>query len=322
MAIRRNNLRGTPGETVTAANMVPSGDPFDFIAGGSAVYIDGGGMELALGSGQTYGAATDDQAGTRFVCATLAPCPSGHTAETGVLSMTSGGTSRTRILVPTNYRPRIASGSTGVTATQMPDPLTPGELYLWELAYTPDPGGGTGVIQYRVSQPDGTLIFECPAQTHSMIGSPAYRFGTAQTTHGLTTQKIRDAQWGPLESGWIGPYPPPANEPPVANAGPDQLVEAGQQVTLTLTGTDPDGTITAASWEQTSGPTVDLDGTGAVRTFRAPISLTDTALGFRGTVTDDDGATGSDTMQVTVLAAPLRMKTAGGLVPVVRHRKT
>ena len=67
--------------------------------------------------------------------------------------------------------------------------------------------------------------------------------------------------------------PPTPNSPPVANAGADKSARAGSKVTLTGTGTDPDGDTLAYRWTQTGGsPTVELTGAGntSQTTFTAP----------------------------------------------------
>ena len=48
------------------------------------------------------------------------------------------------------------------------------------------------------------------------------------------------------------------NAPPVANAGGDRTVTAGQQVTLQGSGTDSDGSIAQYQWQQLDGPAVSL----------------------------------------------------------------
>jgi ribosomal protein L14 len=91
------------------------------------------------------------------------------------------------------------------------------------------------------------------------------------------------------------------NKPPVANAKPDKSVNEGATVTLNGVGTDPDGTIASFFWAQIAGPTVTLsDPTIAAPTFVAPQVTVDTVLTFQLTVTDNNGATGSDTINVTV----------------------
>lgn len=95
----------------------------------------------------------------------------------------------------------------------------------------------------------------------------------------------------------------PPNVPPVAQAGADQTVASGGPVVLSgASSTDPDGTLAAYVWEQLTGPTVTLGGTGASRTFTAPVGPA--SLSFRLTVTDDDGATSADDVVVSVGPPP------------------
>lgn len=94
------------------------------------------------------------------------------------------------------------------------------------------------------------------------------------------------------------------NQPPVASAGPDQTVMAGELVTLTGSGTDVDGTIVSYVWAQVSGPAVTLSGeTSETATFSAPSVSAPTLLGFTLRVTDDRGA--SATAPVTVTVQPI-----------------
>ena len=94
-----------------------------------------------------------------------------------------------------------------------------------------------------------------------------------------------------------------ANVPPTANAGPDQSVLPYTTVTLTsAASTDSDGTIVSRLWSQTAGtPTVTLSSTSAMSpTFTAPSVKGGTSLTFQVLITDDDGATGTDTVTITV----------------------
>jgi hypothetical protein len=66
---------------------------------------------------------------------------------------------------------------------------------------------------------------------------------------------------------------------------------------------DPDGTIASFSWIQTTGTTVSLTGANtATPSFTAP-SVSGT-LTFQLTVTDNNGATSSDTVDVAVNLSP------------------
>ncbi|MEK7415108.1 MAG: PKD domain-containing protein, partial [Planctomycetota bacterium] len=97
----------------------------------------------------------------------------------------------------------------------------------------------------------------------------------------------------------------PSNNLPVANAGPDQTVDAASTVVLTGSGTDSDGAINAYQWTQTAGPTVVITNADkATASFIAPSPGVDTALSFELTVTDNQGAVGKDSIGVTVRAKP------------------
>ncbi|MCI0505619.1 MAG: PKD domain-containing protein, partial [Gammaproteobacteria bacterium] len=89
-----------------------------------------------------------------------------------------------------------------------------------------------------------------------------------------------------------------ANLPPVANAGADQFVRAGDTVNLPGSGSDPDGNIVSYLWTQIGEQTVQFNRNSANTSFTAP----DTAgsLSFELTVTDDNGATGKDTVVINV----------------------
>ena len=93
------------------------------------------------------------------------------------------------------------------------------------------------------------------------------------------------------------------NQPPVANAGSNQIVPEGTAVTLDgSTSRDPDGTLAAFLWKQTAGVAVTLSGSGTVHpSFSAPqVSSAGAILIFRLTVTDNDGLTDTDTVSINV----------------------
>jgi hypothetical protein len=103
------------------------------------------------------------------------------------------------------------------------------------------------------------------------------------------------------------------NQPPVADAGPDQTVvdadDSGSEDVI-LDGsasTDADGTITSWSWA--------VDGveiaTGEMATVSFDVGVTTVVL----TVTDDGDATGTDEVMITVEAAPAPISFATQIQP-------
>ena len=100
------------------------------------------------------------------------------------------------------------------------------------------------------------------------------------------------------------PPRPPANNRPMADAGPDQTgVREGALVTLDGSGSsDPDDDPLKYRWNQYRGERVALSSRDVVNpTFTAPRELTaDVALSFRLLVTDPSGRFDSDTVTVTV----------------------
>jgi hypothetical protein len=90
------------------------------------------------------------------------------------------------------------------------------------------------------------------------------------------------------------------NQAPVANAGADQvIILPTSSVTLSGSGTDASGTITAYSWSEISGPS-SAPITSATSASTTVTSLIQGVYQFQLEVTDNNGATGLDTVQVTV----------------------
>ncbi|MGM8227773.1 PKD domain-containing protein [Cellvibrio sp. ARAG 10.3] len=96
-----------------------------------------------------------------------------------------------------------------------------------------------------------------------------------------------------------------SNVAPVANAGADKTVDAGTTVELVAGGSDSDGRITGYQWTQLTGTRVSLtaiDLDAAHFSFVAPSTGAEnsTTLEFRLQVTDNDGATATDTVVFTI----------------------
>jgi hypothetical protein len=119
--------------------------------------------------------------------------------------------------------------------------------------------------------------------------------------------------------------PPPASRfnnnlqalqlPPIANAGPAQVVTAGSTVILNGSGSraPPNGIILSYSWNQMpTNAKITLSGVNTpVWEFTAPIVSADTLLRFQLTVTDNLGQTGTDSVNIldkpgSTVNAPVR----------------
>jgi PKD repeat protein len=117
----------------------------------------------------------------------------------------------------------------------------------------------------------------------------------------------------------------PDNQPPMANAGPDQIVDEGRSVTLNgANSTDPDDDgIAAYHWTQTGGSPVALsDPNGPQSTFTAPdVGAAGASLTFELTVVDQSGLENTDScvVNVTWLNEPPAADAGMGQTVAERH---
>lgn len=104
-----------------------------------------------------------------------------------------------------------------------------------------------------------------------------------------------------------------ANQAPIADAGAAKRLRGGQPVTLDGGASrDPDGTIASYAWAQTAGTPVTLAGADrATASFSSPPVNTEETLTFTLTVTDDGGASASDSVPVTLLSNAAPTAAAG-----------
>ncbi len=103
---------------------------------------------------------------------------------------------------------------------------------------------------------------------------------------------------------------PAPNQPPTAYAGTDTSITLPTNtVSLTGLGTDVDGTISSYAWAKISGPaggTISSSST-AVTTISALVAG---VYQYQFSVTDNNGASGKDTINITVIPAPNQVPVA------------
>ena len=100
------------------------------------------------------------------------------------------------------------------------------------------------------------------------------------------------------------------NQGPIAQAESEQIVNPGQLVTISATGSfDSDGTIETYSWTQVSGPPTNIEHPDSVvAQFIMPTG--EGAVGISLLVFDNEGAFGADTIEVLINQPPTA--NAGG----------
>jgi hypothetical protein len=159
----------------------------------------------------------------------------------------------------------------------------------------PPATGGDGELIYTLTPEVPGLVFD--DEMRMLSGTP--------TTVGQYPMSYRatDADGDYAELTTLLVVAP--NGLPVANAGPDQTVNEGDQVTLDGSGSrDPDGAANplSYSWEQVGATGISLEEAGAVRSmFMAPESTStdDVVLEFELTVSDGMHSD-SDRVKITV----------------------
>ncbi|HEX2244566.1 MAG TPA: Ig-like domain-containing protein, partial [Gammaproteobacteria bacterium] len=179
---------------------------------------------------------------------------------------------------------------------------------------TPSPGvltndtdaDGDSLVAILLSGPSNAAFFALgPGGAFSYIHN-----GSATTGDSFTYRVSDGATFSNIATVSINITP--VNQPPVANAGVDQVVSAGDAVTLNgSASSDPDGSLTAFQWSQTAGPSVALsDPSSPTPGLIAPGVAAQTILAFNLIVIDDAGAR-SNAATVTVTVNPLTVSTAG-----------
>ena len=156
----------------------------------------------------------------------------------------------------------------------------------------------TIIITGSGTDTDGTIVSYAWKKGSTVLAATA-SFDYTPTATGIDTLTltITDDDGATATDSMAVTVTPPLNTPPTADAGSDKNVEVNNTITITGSGTDTDGTIVSYAWKKGS----------TVLAATASLDYTPTAMGtdtLTLTVADDDGATATDNMAVTVTATP------------------
>jgi PKD repeat protein len=146
------------------------------------------------------------------------------------------------------------------------------------------PRDATEPTAWTVAATDSTAAL----QSAGSLGLDVYPSSSAATPATATFDRYTVTR--------LGTTPPPANQAPTATIATPTIDERAIAVNGSSS-TDPDGTITTYRWD--FGDNQTATGPTSTHTYAADGTYT-----VRLTVTDDDGATGTTTRQVTVAATP------------------
>jgi dienelactone hydrolase len=162
-------------------------------------------------------------------------------------------------------------------------------------------------ITASASDPDGTIA----AYTWTKASGPAATLtNTTSQTLSVTSLTsgtysfnvtVTDNQNATATDQVVVVVNPSTNQAPVVNAGTDQTITLpANQVSLTATASDTDGSIASYAWSKISGPAATL--TNTTSQTLSVTSLTSGTYTFNVTVTDNLNATASD--QIVVIVNP------------------
>lgn len=194
------------------------------------------------------------------------------------------GTIRKPIVNPSNLAPTVNAGADKSITL----PVSTVQL----IGTASDPDGS--ITKYLWTKSGGGTISSPNAATTNVTGLTAgtYVFTLTVTDNGGATASDNVMVM-------VNPAPP-NNQSPVANAGTDKaLILPNNSIDITGTGSDADGTVAAYVWTKVAGPstfTLANSNTATVKVSNLVAGL----YTFRLTVTDNQGASGTDDVNVTV----------------------
>ena len=296
------------GETASVSVEVESGNQPPVADAGSAETVDVGETTTLDGS-----ASLDGDGDTLSYAWSISAAPTGSTAALSSPSMAmtdltpdvagdfvveltvsdgNGGMSTASVTITANGLP------TATDDTAMTDEDTPVDVDV--LTNDTDPEAGPLILTSVTSPNNGTAMIDDQGTTGP--GDDVINYAPASNYDGSDSfdYTVTDSN-GATDTATVTVTISAVNDLPVADAGQDRTVETGSQVTLDGSGSsDVETSPLTFSWSLTSIPTTSTatlsDMTAESPTFTADLSGVYIA---ELTVEDGDGATATDTVEIT-----------------------
>ena len=164
---------------------------------------------------------------------------------------------------------------------------------------------GSAIVGQDVEDISGTLIWQDGDSANKQISIMLVNddFEELEEKFTLFLEANADSNLGANQTITVHISDDDSNTAPVINVTENFQVNTGQTVELTSTASDDENDVLTYLWQQTSGEAVTLNDTDKLSaTFVAPSAAA--SLNFSLTATDTKGATGSDTVIVTVILPP------------------